>query len=228
MNNILIYLLLNILIYLVYKSTETFSISIRYNNLTKNWNKIFPDGNRNAAGAKFYKYILDLDLSYDEFLEYNKLYCPVSGSLVSEGSKPDFIKMKELGTKQLYCGYYYRCCWPCSCDIMKYANIVKHKYKSKDIYMIVIKNPCNKKDFPEEVNKKYLCQDDNNLDEEQVITYNNNLVIGLLQDVKKCDNNDIKNIDNDDITGKECKERNNLPLDKLYSGMGDIFIKLAS
>ena len=225
MKYIIIYLLLNILIYLVYKSNETFSN--RYNNLTQNWNKIFPDGNRNAAGAKFYKYILDLDLSYDEFLEYNKLYCPVSGSLVSEGSKPDFIKMKELGTKQLYCGYYYRCCWPCSCDIMKYAKIVKHKYKSKEIYMIVIKNPCIKKNFPEEVNKKYLCED-NNLDEDQVITYNNHLVIGLLQDVKKCDDNDIKNIDNDEITGKECKKRNNLPLDKLYSGMGDIFIKLAS
>jgi len=225
MKYIIIYLLLNILIYLVYKSNEKFSN--RYNNLTQNWNKIFPDGNRNAAGAKFYKYILDLDLSYEEFLEYNKLYCPVSGSLVSEGSKPDFIKMKELGTKQLYCGYYYRCCWPCSCDIMKYAKIVKHKYKSKEIYMIVIKNPCIKKNFPEEVNKKYLCED-NNLDEDQVITYNNHLVIGLLQDVKKCDDNDIKNIDNDEITGKECKKRNNLPLDKLYSGMGDIFIKLAS
>jgi len=225
MKFIIIFLFLNILIYLIYKSNETFSN--RYNNLTKNWNKIFPDGNRNAAGAKFYKYILDLDLSYNEFLEYNKLYCPVSGSLVSEGSTPDFIKMKELDTNQMYCGYYYRCCWPCSCDIMKYAKIVKHKYKSKDIYMIVIKNPCNKKDFPQEVNKKYLCQD-NNLDEDQVITYNNYLVIGLLQDVKKCDNIDIKSIDNNDITGKECKKRNNLPLDKLYSGMGDIFIKLAS
>ena len=226
MKYIIIYLLLIIFIYLIYKSNETFSN--RYNNLTKNWNKIFPDGNRNAAGAKFYKYILDLDLSYDDFLEYNKLYCPVSGSLVSEGSKPDFIKMKELGTTQLYCGYYYRCCWPCSCDIMKYANIVKHKYKSKDIYMIVIKNPCNKTDFPEEVNKKYLCKDNNSLDEEQVVTYNDHLVIGLLHNVKKCHYNDIKNIDNDDITGKECKERNNLPLDKLYSGMGDIFIKMAS
>jgi len=226
MKYIIIYLLLNILIYLIYKSNETFSS--RYNNLTKDWNKIFPDGNRNAAGAKFYKYILDLNLSYNDFLEYNKLYCPVSGSLVSEGSTPDFIKMKELGTNQMYCGYYYRCCWPCSCDIMKYAKIVKHKYKSKDIYMIVIKNPCNKKDFPEEVNKKYLCSDNNSLDEDQVITYNDHLVIGLLQDVKKCDDNDITDINNNEITGKECKKRNNLPLDKLYSGMGDIFIKLAS
>ena len=181
-----------------------------------------------ALSVTFVWYNGDVMLSYNDFLEYNKLYCPVSGSLVSERSTPDFIKMKELDTNDLYCGYYYRCCWPCTCDIMKYAKIVKHKYRSNDIYMIVIKNPCNKKDFPKEVNKKYLCEDNNNLDEEQVITYNNHLVIGLLQDVKKCDDNDIKNIDNDEITGKECKKRNNLPLDKLHSGMGDIFIKLAS
>ena len=226
MKYIIIYLLLNILIYLIYKSKEKFSS--RYNNLTKNWNKIFPDGNRNAAGSKFYKYILDLNLSYNDFLEYNKLYCPVSGSLVSEGITPDLIKMKELDTNELYCGYYYRCCWPCTCDIMKYAKIVKYKYKSNDIYMIVIKNPCNKKDFPEEVNKKYLCSDNNSLDKDQVITYNDHLVIGLLQDVRKCDDNDIKDINNNEITGKKCKKRNNFPLDKLYSGMGDIFIKLAS
>ena len=227
MKYIIIYLLLNLLIYLICDSKKE-GFSSRYDNLTKNWNKIFPDGNRNAAGAKFYKYISDLNLPYNEFLEYNKLYCAVSGSLISEGSTPDFIKIKELNTNKLYCGYYYRCCWPCTCDIMKYAKIVKHKYKSKDIYMIVIKNPCNKKNFPEEVNKSYLCLDNNNLDNEQIVTFNNHLVIGLLHNVKICTDNDKKTIDNNKITGKECKKRNNLPLDKLYSGMGDIFIKLAS
>ena len=49
----------------------------------------FSDG-RNAAGAKFLKHILTKNLSYIDFLEYNKLYCAVSGSLVSPGSKPDF------------------------------------------------------------------------------------------------------------------------------------------
>ena len=31
-----------------------------YNNLTKDWRIIFPDGNRNAAGPKFFKYISDI------------------------------------------------------------------------------------------------------------------------------------------------------------------------
>ena len=52
-----------------------------YENLVKNWSKIFPDSNRNAAGPRFFKYLIDQNLTYEEFKEYNKLYCPVSGSL---------------------------------------------------------------------------------------------------------------------------------------------------
>ena len=45
--------------------------------------KIFPDSNRNAAGPRFFKYLIDQNLTYQEFIEYNKLYCPVSGSLIN-------------------------------------------------------------------------------------------------------------------------------------------------
>ena len=40
----------------------------------KNWSKIFPDSNRNAAGPRFFKYLIDQNLTYEEFIEYNKLY----------------------------------------------------------------------------------------------------------------------------------------------------------
>ena len=43
-----------------------------YNNLTKDWRIIFPDGNRNAAGPKFFKYISDKYTNSEEFQEYNK------------------------------------------------------------------------------------------------------------------------------------------------------------
>ena len=46
-----------------------------YENLVKNWSKIFPDSNRNAAGPRFFKYLIDQDLTYEEFKEYNKFYC---------------------------------------------------------------------------------------------------------------------------------------------------------
>ena len=38
-----------------------------YENLVKNWSKIFPDSNRNAAGPRFFKYLIDQDLTYEEF-----------------------------------------------------------------------------------------------------------------------------------------------------------------
>ena len=53
-----------------------------YNKLVEEWLKFFPDGNRNAASPRFFKYLIDQDLTYLEFLNYNTLFCPVSGSLI--------------------------------------------------------------------------------------------------------------------------------------------------
>ena len=103
-----------------------------YENLVKNWSKIFPDSNRNAAGPRFFKYLIDQDLTYEEFKEYNKFYCPVSGSLINPGEKPDYIYVKELRTQKNICGELYRCCWPCSCDLMNYTKVKKIKHKFKD------------------------------------------------------------------------------------------------
>ena len=41
-----------------------------YENLVTNWPKIFPDSNRNAAGPRFFKYLIDQNLTYQEFIEY--------------------------------------------------------------------------------------------------------------------------------------------------------------
>ena len=73
-----------------------------YENLVQNWSKIFPDSNRNAAGPRFFKYLIDQDLTYEEFKEYNKFYCPVSGSLINPGEKPDYISVKELRTQKKF------------------------------------------------------------------------------------------------------------------------------
>ena len=43
-----------------------------YERLVNDWSTIFPDGNRNAAGPRFFKYILDQNLEYEEFLQFNK------------------------------------------------------------------------------------------------------------------------------------------------------------
>ena len=122
-----------------------------YQDIVNDWNKIFPDKNRNAAGPKFFKYILDKEITYKDFVEYNKLYCAVSGSLISPNSTPEFVYLKENITEKKICGAYYRCCIPCSCDLMKYSKTQKMKYKFTDIekefYVLTIDNPCGKKDF---------------------------------------------------------------------------------
>ncbi len=201
-----------------------------YQNLSKDWLSIFPDGNRNAAGPKFYKHISDKYKSFSEFKDYNKHYCAVSGSLIASNSIPQFINMKEDITEKNMCGYYYKCCWPCVCDLMKYAKVKKvtKKFQEgfKDIYVLIINNPCTKKDFPEKVNKNYFCRGDV-LDNEQVEIEDGKLIIGILHEAKYCKPSDFRKILANKVTGRFCPIRNRTPINELKSGMGDIFIKLA-
>ena len=78
-----------------------------YQDIVNDWNKIFPDRNRNAAGPKFFKYIIDKDISYEDFVEYNKLYCAVSGSLISPNAVPEYVYLNEDSTNKKICGEYY-------------------------------------------------------------------------------------------------------------------------
>ena len=201
-----------------------------YKDLITDWSRIFPDKNRNAAGPKFFKYIIDKDLTYKDFIEYNKLYCAVSGSLIDPNSEPDFIFVNEMESKRKICGSYYKCCIPCSCDIMKYSEVQKMKYKFKDgtknFFVFTIKNPCGKKDFPDRVNKGYFC-DGTKINKKQVYDLNGRIVIGLLHNGKNCKEDEIDFVKSHNITGRFCEFRNNTPLENLEAGMGDIFIKLA-
>ena len=45
-----------------------------YQDIVNDWNKIFPDRNRNAAGPKFFKYIIDKENTYKDFIEYNSYF----------------------------------------------------------------------------------------------------------------------------------------------------------
>ena len=201
-----------------------------YDDLVKDWIKIFPDQNRNAAGPKFFKHILDKEITYQDFIEYNKLYCAVSGSLISPNSRPDFVYLKSAENGEKICGFYHKCCFPCSCDLMKYSQVknMKHKFSDgeKEFTVLTIKNPCGKKDFPREVNRNYFCNGEV-LDNNQVVSINNRLVIGLLHNSSKCNEQSIAAIDKDEYTGAYCQLRNNAPLEQVQGGMGDIFIKMA-
>ena len=201
-----------------------------YKELITDWSRIFPDQNRNAAGPKFFKYIIDKDITYEDFIEYNKLYCAVSGSLIDPNAEPDFLFVSERKTNEKICGDYYKCCIPCSCDVMKYSKVEKMKYKFinglKEFYVFTIKNPCNKKDFPNRVNRNYFC-DGEIINNDQVYNLNGRVVIGLLHKGRSCKKVEIDFIRSHQITGSFCELRNNTPLENLEAGMGDIFIKLA-
>ena len=201
-----------------------------YEDLVKDWIKIFPDQNRNAAGPKFFKHILNKEITYQDFIEYNKLYCAVSGSLISPNSRPDFVYLKSTENEDKICGFYHKCCFPCSCDLMKYSQVknMKHKFSDgeKEFTVLTIKNPCGKKDFPREVNRNYFCNGEV-LDNNQVVSIDNRLVIGLLHNSSKCNEQSIAAIDKDEYTGAYCELRNNAPLEQVQGGMGDIFIKMA-
>ena len=201
-----------------------------YKELITDWSRIFPDQNRNAAGPKFFKYIIDKKITYKDFKEFNKLYCAVSGSLIDPDSEPNFLYANESKTNKNICGDYYKCCIPCSCDIMKYSEVEKMKHKFldglKEFYVFTIKNPCNKEDFPDRVNKSYFC-DGEKINNDQVYNLNGRIVIGLLHKGKSCKKEEIDFVETHRVTGRFCELRNNTPLENLEKGMGDIFIKLA-
>ena len=201
-----------------------------HKELITDWSRIFPDQNRNAAGPKFFKYIIDKEITYKDFKEYNKLYCAVSGSLIDPNGEPDFIFVKESKTGKKICGDYYKCCIPCSCDIMKYSEVEKMKHKFSDglneFYVFTIKNPCKKKDFPDRVNKDYFC-DGEKINNNQVYNLNGRIVIGLLHEGRSCKKEELDFVKSHQVTGRFCELRNSTPLDSLKKGMGDIFIKLA-
>ena len=201
-----------------------------YQKLLEDWPKIFPDGNRNAAGPRFFKYIVDQNLNHDEFINFNKLYCSVSGSLISPNTQPDEIYLTDVDTNEQICGQYYKCCWPCLCDVMKYASTkrININFDGEEKYFnaIVIDNPCSKNDFPDLVNRNYFCEGDS-LHPDYTYSVDGKLVIGLMHNAKTCNEYDIDYINNHEITGPMCEYRNSMPTEELNFGMGDIFINLA-
>ncbi len=212
------------------RSSDSLKLIRYYEELRADWGKIFPNKNRNAGGALFFKYILDNSNSRDEFFEKNKMYCSVSGSLVRPGSQPEFVSVRGQD-EELICGSLYRCCWPCSCDVMKFVQVQALEKTFDDkrelINVLTIKNPCEKPDFPEEVDRESICVG-TSLNKKRVTEINGRLVVGVLFESKICSPKDIEKINREVITGSYCPLRNNTPLKEVRGGMGDIFIKMAN
>ncbi len=202
-------------------------LMITYGTLMNDFNLIFQDRNRNAGGVQFFHHIHNKRnvLTKDKYLSHHKVYCAVSGSPIKpHKNNKDKIVVKGLDNKE-YIGDYYRCCWPCLCDIMKYVRLEEHSVELADgildYHVLVIGDPCIKEEeIPDEITS-FKCK--NNETANGTKTKNGNLIIGVLHNVKEYDSN-LHNID--DVNNK-CKDRMNTEPENLKGGMGDIFVLLS-
>ena len=198
--------------------------SEKYEKLMEDFNTIFPDRNRNSGGPQFFKHIVDMNLSKHDFELYNSFYCGVSGSPVdpTRNNVFDYVIVKDLDGDDIY-GKYYRCCWPCLCDIMKYARVDKYDANLNDTCVtydvLTIEDPCcDESKIPDSVTS-FKCK--NNKTQNGIHSRNGRLIFALFYDTKIATDEDISDV------LERCSERMNTEPDDLRGGMGDIFVKLS-
>jgi hypothetical protein len=238
--DIKIILLIVVLIFCLHKTTEglgTVTVKDHFKNLMNDFETIFPKNNRNAGGVQFYhhihyhKHLLTKEL----FMLYNTYYCGVSGSPVDpkRGNTYDIIEVSNHENTKKYVGKYYRCCWPCLCDVMKYAKAEKFTVDLPDgpceHIVLVIDDPCYKEDkIPDEVSS-FDCRDKQTLN--GIRSNSGRLIFAVLHEHTEYDNDNEYSEEHKVNLKKvkdKCRERMDTGPDDLMGGMGDIFAKLAS
>ena len=200
-----------------------------YEDLMSEFQEIFDygKGNRNGGGPQFFKHVIEKSSNKREFEIYNSLYCGVSGSPIMPSEKnSEYIIVKDIDNNEIY-GKYYRCCWPCLCDVMKYVLIDKYDISFNDgtcytYDVLTIEDPCcNESKIPKSVTS-YKCSNKKTVN--GIHSRNGRLIIALFYDTRIATDNDKKSIQN--IIDK-CSERMNTEPVNLKGGMGDIFVKLS-
>tara|TARA_B100000963_G_C22486672_1_gene607243 strand:- start:156 stop:875 length:720 start_codon:yes stop_codon:yes gene_type:complete len=225
---LLIIILLSFLLFYMIKEDDI-SDNELYQKLMNRFNIIFPDNNRNGGGPQYYHHIVNMNPTINEYKRYNKFYCAVSGSPIDPNRDKiyDNIVVKDLNDIEYY-GKYYRCCWPCLCDIMRDGLvrveniIISLKDGDYDHYVLTINDPCKKENnIPEEITS-YKCN--NKETTNGIHTDSGRLIIGVFHDVERynIDIHDIKDIND------MCESRNNTPVNELRGGMGDLSVQLYS
>ena len=201
-----------------------------YDKLMGDFNKIFPDRNRNSGGAQFFHHIMSLNPTKEEFDYYNRFYCAVSGSPIDVNRKDNksFIYIEDMEGNKI-CGDYYRCCVPCNCDLMKYSKVENMVISLKDgnfnYYVITINDPCSNPVLIPDSVTSFKCE--NGKTQNGKYTPSGRLIKGILHNGRMCNPSDVEEIDKHKVTGDFCKERNMTHPDDLRGGMGDIFVKLS-
>ena len=221
-----------ICIYLFCDKIEGFTqeeVNELYKKLMSDFSKIFPNGNRNSGGPQFYHHIVtSMNPNREEYIKYNTFYCAVSGSPIDPNREgiSDNITVNSTDGKTYY-GKYYRCCWPCSCDIMRDDLVLVEDFTlslSDGDYshkVLTINDPCLNSDrIPSEITC-FECENDRT--QNGIHTDSGRLIIGILHEAEEYEYQDT-----DDNLFNMCDNRNSTPIDELSGGMGDISLKLYS
>lgn len=204
--------------------------SVSFKSLMDDFTTIFPDNNRNAGGPQFFHHIYNMKdkLTKENYFKYHTFYCGVSGSPIDPERKDryDYVKVKHINQKE-YIGKYYRCCWPCICDIEKYTIAedftIQLNNQTLTHTVLTIKDPCKYKNkIPKEVSS-FQCI--NNKTNNGIHTDSGRLIIAVLHESEIY--NKIKHKPLLEKTKHICKERKNTSPENLQGGMGDIFVKLS-
>ena len=214
--------------------------------LDNHWARIFPNGGRNVGGPQFFKYIYEqLATSHDLFKRYSRFYCGVSGAIVRprDQGQYDLVKIKD-NEGRCVVGKYYRCCWPCSCDIMKHARVEQATLRlpndpsgrEETYWVLTIGDPCHRcasspcPDLPPEVTA-YACKDNVTsngirVSEGRLTDGSGRLVFALLHDAAPADQAD-EVVTADLMT--RCTPRINASPEALETmgGMGNLFVDVA-
>ena len=217
-------------------------LSMYQDMLDNHYEKIFPNGNRNAGGPMFFKYIYEnLATSFEDFERYNRFYCGVSGSIIDprRHDRHNTVKIRDANN-QCVLGNYYNCCWPCSGDIMKYARVEtvdiqlpKSASNAVKRYRVLTINdpcqPCNTDacpPFPIEVGAfqcaKGLTQNGLRVRDGALTTAEGRLIFALFYEPNPHDTFETSIL-------KMSAERHTASVSELQKmgGMGDIFVKLS-
>ena len=225
--SVCVVVIIAIVLYFVTASNINTNTNELYKRLMDDFSLIFPDRNRNAGGAQFYNHIVEtLQPSYDDFLQYHKMYCAVSGSPIDPKRTDAYtdIVIKDIDDKEIF-GRYYRCCSPCVCDITKYARVERHTYDGNPIYVFVINDPCvSPQDIPDSVTA-FTC-DSQNKTTNGSFTESGRLIMGVLYDAVPYDSS--IHGDAQQTMETSCASRYAQDPDKLQGGMGTIFVSLAT
>ena len=238
--DIKIILLIIVLICCLHENKEgldTVKHTDNFKNLMNDFETIFPNYNRNAGGVQFYHHIHNHKhlLTKELFMLYNTYYCGVSGSPVDpkRDNTHDIIEVSNSDNTKKYVGKYYRCCWPCLCDVMKYAKAEVFTVELSDgpheHIVLVIDDPCYKEHkIPDEVSS-FTCENDVTLN--GIRSDSGKLIFAVLHEHTEYDNEDEYSDEHYTKLEKvknRCRERMDTDVDNLMGGMGDIFAKLAT